>query len=114
MDISLESHSQDISSSSVAAVNEQTSDGGVEFCYDETENPTVHPTKEDVESMRKKLVESLRDEQQMVERQRELYEEQRDLKIAIDRAEADTKLLELQKTRESLKAQLEEAELQHA
>lgn len=112
MDIGPDRRPQDLSRTS-KFVKEGTADGGIEFSCDEKEDPAVQPTEEDVESVRKKLVESLKAENQMVERQQRLYEEQRDLKIAIERAEADTKLSELQKTRERLRSQLEEVDLKN-
>ena len=103
----------DSSSGDDEIVSERAADDGIEFFHDEKEDAEPHAAEEDVESIRKELVESLKAETQMTERQKELYEEQRDLKIAIERAEADTKLLELQKMRERLRRQLEEVELQN-
>lgn len=114
MDVIVNSQSEDLSSGDDEIESERTADDGNEFGYEEKVDPSLHPTEEDVENIRKKLIESLKAENEMVERQKELYEEQRDLKIAIERAEADAKLLELQKTRERLKAQLEKVELDNA
>jgi hypothetical protein len=107
---SSEKSQSEASSINDETVNEPTDDVGVEFCYDEKEDPMFQPTEEDVERIQNELLEALNAEHQMLERQNQLYEEQRDLKIAIERAETDTRLLALQKTKELLKSRLEEFE----
>jgi hypothetical protein len=110
---SSEKSQSEASSINDETVNEQADNVGVEFCYDEKEDPMFQPTDEDVERIRNELVEALNAENQMLERQKQLYEEQRDLKVAIEHAETDTKILELQKTKERLKAHLESFELRN-
>jgi len=58
----------------------------------------------ELERMKKELADSLRAEEKIIEKQMSLYEQFRDLKIAVARAEVEEKLAELQAHKEKVAA----------